>query len=235
MRRPRQRTLDQGVVADAAFVGAGRYLPPQAAADNPLSRDFGDDVTGAFPAGFTSRWSDTNHTAAVREKAGASGGKTFEHVSSAAANRFFSLDAAGDIADQEVLVKVRVTGTGTSGQGGAIVRGGGSAASQQGYYCSPVSGVWRVSRLVGNVNTTLGSTGVAFAADTWFWVRLRVVGTTVSAKVWADGGAEPGAWQYTTTDANVASGRPGIFAGTATTGSTRDWDDVRVALDGATA
>src|SRR5205085_3303788 len=44
----------------------------------------------------------------------------------------------------------------------------------------------------------------------WYWSRFRVNGTSVQLRQWADGDAEPGAWDTTTTDAAIASGFPAL-------------------------
>jgi streptogramin lyase len=55
-------------------------------------------------------------------------------------------------------------------------------------------------------------TTVAFtaSANTQYTIRFRVVGTTLSAKVWASSGSEPGGWMVTATDSSLASGQTGL-------------------------
>ena len=59
-----------------------------------------------------------------------------------------------------------------------------------------------------NVANTLPVT-FAWAANTRYWIRFRVVGTAVTIKCWAFGTPEPAANQISTTDANLASGYVG--------------------------
>ncbi|WP_116449776.1 PKD domain-containing protein [Blastococcus litoris] len=64
-----------------------------------------------------------------------------------------------------------------------------------------------LSRKVGNVNTTLQALtipGLTYTSGTVLQLRLEVVGsgpTTLRAKLWVDGTAEPAAWQVSATDA----------------------------------
>jgi hypothetical protein len=66
------------------------------------------------------------------------------------------------------------------------------------------------SVLVGGSETRLGSpvvTGLTQAAGQFIWVRAQVTGanpTTIQVKAWADGQAEPAAWQFSVTDAQAA-------------------------------
>src|SRR4051812_8097124 len=72
----------------------------------------------------------------------------------------------------------------------------------------------RVDNAGGTGTVSLGS-GTLLAsggAGTTWWVRLRTQGTTISARFWRDGTAEPTGWTVTTTDSYWASGRAGFGA-----------------------
>ena len=64
-----------------------------------------------------------------------------------------------------------------------------------------------LTKMVGGIETTMGSpvvTGLVPAATETLRIRIRASGTvptTLNAKVWKAGAAEPAAWQLTTTDA----------------------------------
>jgi PKD repeat protein len=66
--------------------------------------------------------------------------------------------------------------------------------------------------------------GLTHAAGAQFWIRLEVAGaspTTLRARVWADGAAEPGGWNVQTTDSTAAlQGAGGIGVNTYLSGST---------------
>ncbi|MEP7377972.1 MAG: PKD domain-containing protein [Chloroflexota bacterium] len=82
---------------------------------------------------------------------------------------------------------------------------------------------------VNGVETAIGSTvtvpGLAQIANTYIRVRAQVTGqnpTTIRVKAWADGTAEPAAWNYTGTDSTASLQVPGAlglrsFVGSAAT------------------
>ena len=80
----------------------------------------------------------------------------------------------------------------------------------------------QIQRTVGGTATVLGTTptlpGGTLAADSSLEVKFRVVGngtTTLQAKVWRTGEAEPTAWTVTTTDTTAAlqaNGAVGVYS-----------------------
>ena len=52
------------------------------------------------------------------------------------------------------------------------------------------------------IETTLGSVGVGskYKAGQVFWLRLQTLGSSIQAKSWADGKAEPASWQISVVD-----------------------------------
>lgn len=100
-------------------------------------------------------------------------------------------------------------------------RFGSTAAASRGYVhvASRASGDWvsgypRTSYFLQITNvalwksqngtTTLRSAaGIAAVTTAKQWVRLRIAGSTICAKVWTDGTAEPAAWEITATDSAV--------------------------------
>ncbi len=49
------------------------------------------------------------------------------------------------------------------------------------------------------------TTDLTHAADTRFWIRFQVTGSTLRAKTWQDGTPEPGDWQLQTTDTDLTA------------------------------
>ncbi|WP_115790096.1 PKD domain-containing protein [Arthrobacter silvisoli] len=79
----------------------------------------------------------------------------------------------------------------------------------------------QLTRLSGNTETTLGQfvTGLGITAGQQLQLRVQVTGTsptTLRAKAWRTGTAEPGTWQLSTTDNTVAAlqaaGNVGLLA-----------------------
>ncbi|MDQ1449543.1 MAG: hypothetical protein QOC79_2514, partial [Actinomycetota bacterium] len=50
----------------------------------------------------------------------------------------------------------------------------------------------------------------AATAGTSYSLRFRVVGTTITAKVWATGTAEPANWTITSSDSALSRGNTGL-------------------------
>jgi hypothetical protein len=84
------------------------------------------------------------------------------------------------------------------------------------------SNTFSVRKNVNNVWTTLGTGPVPatpFAANTDYAVRFQVEGTSLRAKWWVAGQAEPTAWAVQATDTALVAGQTGV-AGVVTTSST---------------
>ncbi len=64
-------------------------------------------------------------------------------------------------------------------------------------------------KIAGNA-TFIASAPFTANANTSYTIRFRIVGTTLSAKVWATGSTEPSAWTVTATDTSIAAGYCGI-------------------------
>jgi hypothetical protein len=79
---------------------------------------------------------------------------------------------------------------------------------------------WLLSRIdnaggTGSSSLASGTLASSGAAGSRWWIRLRAQGTTIQARFWRDGTAEPTAWTASVTDGYWATGRPavGVFAG----------------------
>jgi hypothetical protein len=63
-----------------------------------------------------------------------------------------------------------------------------------------------VQKNVNAVTSTVQSVAGGQAVTTGKqWLRLRVSGSTIQFKIWADGATEPVAWKSTTTDTSVTA------------------------------
>ena len=203
-----------------------------------FSIDFSGETTGAAPANFTENWTATGQTWAVREKAGELGGKGLEHVRTTTARRGFSWDTPGSDTDTEILVRWRSTAATSTDQFWMLLRGSGAAATEGGYIFRNTSGTSiQIARLVAGTLTTIGAavTITAIANNQWYWMRFRVNGTDLKAKIWnGDHDQEPAAWTIERTDATIAlAGWMGV--GNAAATGTRDYDDIAVGTAGDTA
>lgn len=67
------------------------------------------------------------------------------------------------------------------------------------------SGAILIKKNVAGTSTTLVTQTITLNGSTWYWLRFRVQGQTLAAKVWADGSAEPGAFTVQATDGALSA------------------------------
>lgn len=93
---------------------------------------------------------------------------------------------------------------------GVIIRSNG--ASSTGYFCIYDGGNGQLTIYKNNSGiTSLGTFNFTVSASSSYWVRGVAQGTTISAKIWLDGNAEPGSPQVSVTDASFSSGQYGVL------------------------
>jgi hypothetical protein len=167
-------------------------------------------------SGWTERWNTT-------EGSFASTGGNLRITKTGETNTYGvswnTIDADADRDEVEVLAKVRFT---TQASAGALVgifaRGSGITSSRHlivsylasaGNVGSDVFQLYSIITETGNEdNDTL--TGRSNEANIWYWMRLRISGTTAISKVWKDGDVEPD-WQLTVTTTITAAGWVGVY------------------------
>lgn len=116
---------------------------------------------------------------------------------------------------------------------GMIARFSGSngTSDRAGYLCHLHSdGTFKISKYVANVNTFLNSssslTALGIVAETelnqiLICMRFQCAGTTIRAKVWRYGEAEPGSWTVSATDSSIAvAGKHGLYKPSSVTSTT---------------
>lgn len=183
--------------------------------------DFGEYAAGAPPADWSARWDATPHFS-VADDTSATGGRVLQWSATGQTRDRWGLayDGMGDRTDQSVYTEFRVRslggGTSVYYMGAAAVRMGGTALDERGYavffVTVPSSGAKAVvlSTWSGGAYVQLGSHTTDWQLDQWYAVRLEAVGTTIRARFWPRGTAEPATWQLSATDARYPSGRPGV-------------------------
>ena len=191
-----------------------------------------DGTTGAaWPAGWTTS-AAAGGTATIQANAG-------RLAFSTTAGSYARAVLAGQPAraDSDVTASYRWQDAGAKGYLTVTARGSGGWSN--GY--RPVNGYLvelsntstsvTLKKVVGGTVTTLATVSGAQAASTAKqWVRLRVVGSTVQFRTWADGTAEPASWRASVTDTSVtAAGQVHLSyvrASTATAARAVDVDDL---------
>lgn len=124
---------------------------------------------------------------------------------------FYNTALAATSGDVEVVAKIKaeLTSLGTAAPIGV------SLTDQGGFYYSLSyggSGSWSLYYFQGASQWSgiqTGVTSLTLVTDTYFWVRLGRSGTTIRARIWADGDAEPG-WQLSGTNTTLTTVSPGL-------------------------
>lgn len=185
--------------------------------------------SGGIPANWAADWVTTN----VSWVEGASG--YMRGAPSVSGRHALRWAVPGTKADLEVLVKLRCDRlTGTESYDGIAVRGSGAAGAENGYRCVLFSNAGSpkidLSSYVSGTLTSIQQPGFTWAVNTWYWMRVRIAGTSIKARVWADGASEPSTWLIDTTDSSVAgAGWTGIFS--PTNPANQDFDHVGYAVN----
>jgi hypothetical protein len=210
----------------------------------PRFTNFSEYDTGVIPFDWTPIWRTEDQTWAVREKVGTDGGKVLEHTATLGARRMIRWNSAGlNLADVEIVGRIRNQDTGAVGtQNSLTVRGSGGGTVETGYQCrvQPIGDDWflqLVSFKNGSAvlltNPGLALTPLGYTANTWLWIRVRIIGNVLQGKGWLDGTTEPENFQlsFTDTTSPIVSGGVG-FGAFASFGQPRDWDVFGVGYDG---
>lgn len=203
------------------------------------STSFDSYTADVQPSDWTARWVTTTTNWLTKAKAGTQGGQVLENTGTGTAKHLVTWDAIdvdANRANVEILARVRPSGT-TVELPRLTVRGSGAAAAETGYFLKFETGLqdYRLQKHVAGTTTNLG-TAVSFVpvANVWYYIRFRVNGTTLQARVWKDGEIEPSDWSVSATDSAVsAAGWVGI--GNQVPTGTRDIDWFSVGTNGDTA
>lgn len=193
--------------------------------------DFAGYTNDETPADWTKRWT-------TQDWLKQSAGYVRANIGSNARSGL-SWDEAGSQGDIEILAKLRTTNSGSNtAQMGVFCRGAGATGSETLYGLvlirdsSGTNGI-RCSRYSGgSVSTLQESVESGLWSTAWQWVRLRVIGDSVKAKIWPDGDEEPASWRIDVTDASpLSAGFAGLWGFRS---GAHDWDWFGFSTDGST-
>lgn len=188
-------------------------------------------VGAGLPAGWSPKW-NTPTWSVIDE----SGDKLVHMNAASPASRWAAIYDAGDSdaarADIDIIVKFRASAIATASLAGIVVRASGTSSADSAGYACVMYGPdrLRINKYVGGVTTAINTTdsGPAFASGGWYFMRFRVNGTTLQAKIWSGVvGDQPAEWLIEITDASVtAAGSFGFFA----TGAAVTYDFAEIAM-----
>jgi hypothetical protein len=168
---------------------------------------FSDDFTGADGAAWNpSKWSTNVGSSALTDIQSNQGRMRYENVANARALATASMPKS---ADAEALMSFRFPSTSPRGFLYVFLRGSGDwvgAWPSNSYFLqiqndSNIVNVWRSAP--GGATTQLASQKIGQVTTAKQWVRFKVQGTSLKAKVWTDGTAEPAAWEMEVTDSTI--------------------------------
>lgn len=183
--------------------------------------DFSDNQTdtwGSADVGGT--WTNTGGVAGNFDKTGGRGTHTLTTTN---AQRLSSLTASVGISSSVVDVQTSALATGAALCGGLVAR----YTDASNFYTARLAFntdqtiTLTIRKVVAGVESQLGSftLGPAHAATTDYRLRFELNSTTLRARAWFTGKAEPGFWQVSVTDSSLSSGGFGLRS-IALTGNT---------------
>lgn len=189
--------------------------------------DFSNYSTGSnLPPGWYTQWVSGSWSRLL--SSGTIGGRLLRENGTATARvgaAWGELDNANNV---EMLVRTRASAI-TTNQSRVLFRVGTPTSGQNGYFCELNSGSsFNMTRYTGSTQLSLGSYSFQWSADTWYWVRIRAVGTSLLARVWESGTPEPSVWHISASDSMFSSGAFGVGRFTASGSNDFDYFAVRV-------
>lgn len=137
-----------------------------------------------------------------------------------------SLALGTGTADGEAVVEFQTTATAAAI--GLMLRC--DAGGTNRYQCRQKAGNLHLEKVVSGTATDLVTqASFTVSTNTNYWLKLRIVGSNLYAKVWAASGSEPSTWTLTATDSTYTSaGRYGLIAGPTATGQTISYSNYQL-------
>jgi hypothetical protein len=154
------------------------------------------------------RWTVNTGTTASMDVQSGGGRMRFQNVAGA---RALAISKMTKQADTETLASFRFTSTAAAARGYFYLASRASGDWVSGYpnasyflqLTPDITNVQLWKSQAGTTTSLASVSGVASVTTAKQWVRFRVEGTTVRAKVWTDGTTEPTNWELTATDASI--------------------------------
>jgi LmbE family N-acetylglucosaminyl deacetylase len=204
-------TLQGGSVSGTAAVTVTAAPPPPPSTF--WASTFATGATGAAPAGWTATSAPANVTWTVEADTSAADGRVLRAVATSTARHILRADSIPPgTGDQEALVRIRMGDADGRGPGIALRHTmNGSVETAYVIYLRSDAAELEMDRFLSGGWAWLNATHFASTPGTWYWMRFRAEGSTLKARVWADGTAEPTAWMVTATDAAIPTGGMGVY------------------------
>lgn len=197
------------------------------------STDFSEYSTGAQPSDWTERWKTANCASEVVVNAGGFGGQSLSLTSSVGERQLLSWDDVDSVhADCDILVKFKPASGPYYYPLNIRTRCSGSATSETGYSLAvqtSSSGTLVISKYVSGTSTTIANVTGQLSLSYYYWIRFKLSGNNLYAKIWQDGSIEPVDWLITTSDSAISAAG---WVGVGGVGQAADVDYFAVGFDG---
>lgn len=184
---------------------------------------------------WTPQWESRHGNYSIVETDSSNGDALLALDPDSGGRHFLSWDRVGEATDVEIVVLTRVVSNDDifTSWCRPIVRAGGDAGSEEGYFTDVKPDTIRIRKYTGGELTTLAESNTDRNVDRWFYLRFRVEGDQLKVRQWDLGDVEPTTWDVETVDEEISSSGLVGIGGVST--DTQYWDFVSVATDGATA
>lgn len=166
--------------------------------------EFTDYTVDVQPTGWTERWS-TSQQFPIKTTSTPSEKSMLIDSFVGTIEAYFSWDQFQAV-DVEVLYQAYII-TNQNGEPDFIVRGQTAAQTGYNFHGIMTTNEIQIIKWVNNVRTALDSpVAKTINQDTYYWVRFRVEGNALKAKMWAEGSAEPSSWDIEIEDEDIQAG-----------------------------
>lgn len=207
--------------------GQAQTISREVQSETTFSTDFSEYEAGGIPNGWSERWAGGNWR--VQDDP-----RTLVLETDGQARRVLTWDEVGEIeGDVEVFGLVRGNSSQTLFQ--LPIHVSGSPGAETSYYvdASVLYGQIRINHYHNGAYSTLANKDRTIRPDVFYRVVLQREGTTLRAKMWRDGTAEPDAWDLEVEDSALTGGAIGVGG---VSGNTRtEWAFLGVGINGDAA
>ncbi len=202
-------------IANATITSAGQ-APTVTGHVQTFTTDFSEYTTGVNLSDWTDYWGAgwTTWKAQVNSGDPKAGTKWLDYYPTiGGARRAITWDTVGDVEDSDALMLLSAASTGVffSASGARFyARVSGSAPTENAYFVSITDNVVRIDKYVNRTYSNIVTVDLDALEAPHFWLRFKVEGTSLKAKVWAAESVEPVDWLLEGTDSSHTSGYCGI-------------------------
>jgi hypothetical protein len=192
--------------------------------------DFSEYATGSPLSDWTDFWAtgDFTYNAEVNSGSPVAGTKWLDYVSTASTRQVVTWDDVGSVSDCDLL------GLFTAPAAAGVrlqARVGGTSGSEDSYHAELTSSSFRLVKYVSGSGTIISSASLDLEESAHYWVRFKVSGTSLKAKVWNALNIEPSDWMLEDVDSSLTSGRVGVGVATSSADFQCDYFEAATSTD----